>query len=296
MRLLAALAAILLSGAAWRAHAGPCAAYDPAATRAGSVPRELRELSGLAASRRHPGVLWAHNDSGNAFVLFALRTDGRVLSAFPLRGAAPVDIEDIAVGPCGPASTRACVYLADTGDNRATRARVQVLRVEEPAALDGSVLRATPLPFSYPDGAQDVEALLVEPRTARVFVVSKSFTSLGDAYRLDGLGTPAGGRAVPVATLQAPVFDALTTGGDVHPEGTRVLLRTYSGVWELRSPDARTLEEVLATRPTAVPTATLPQGEAVAYDRDGLGYTLAGEGVGSPMVHVACHRAHAPRR
>ena len=30
----------------------------------GPLPPELREASGLAVSRTQPGVLWAHNDSG----------------------------------------------------------------------------------------------------------------------------------------------------------------------------------------------------------------------------------------
>ena len=37
---------------------------------------EIPEASGLAVSRRDPGLLWSHNDSGSAAVLFALDTAG----------------------------------------------------------------------------------------------------------------------------------------------------------------------------------------------------------------------------
>jgi hypothetical protein len=60
---------------AWRLRpddsVGPCVVvHGPA-----MLP-EIPEASGLAVSRRDPGLLWSHNDSGNAAVLFALDTAG----------------------------------------------------------------------------------------------------------------------------------------------------------------------------------------------------------------------------
>ena len=40
----------------------------------------IAELSGLAASRRHPDVLYTHNDSGDRARFFAIGTDGDLLS------------------------------------------------------------------------------------------------------------------------------------------------------------------------------------------------------------------------
>ena len=51
--------------------AGPCVVANGPAM----VP-EIPETSGLAVSRRNPGLLWSHNDSGSAAVLFALDTAG----------------------------------------------------------------------------------------------------------------------------------------------------------------------------------------------------------------------------
>jgi len=86
------------------------------ARRAGTVAdSSLTELSGLAASRHHPGVLWAHNDSGHAAVLFALGLDGANRGEFPLVGIAETDTEDIAL-------VDGTVYLADIGDNDQRRA------------------------------------------------------------------------------------------------------------------------------------------------------------------------------
>jgi hypothetical protein len=172
-----------------------CTRWNGEARRTGSVPDVLGELSGIAASRRHPGIYWAHNDSNNAGALFAIDESGRVRARFPLRGLRPRDTEDVAVGPCGATDRRSCIYLADTGDNRRRRREVWIARVPEPPALDGRVLEVAAHSFRYPDGARDTEALLVDPRTAALFVVTKTMDGLGEVFRIDDLGKRGGGRA-----------------------------------------------------------------------------------------------------
>jgi hypothetical protein len=279
---------VLLAVASSDARDVGCPAYADRLVDTGRTPVVLPELSGLAASPRHRGVYWAHNDSGNAFALYAMREDGTVLATFPLRGVRAIDPEDLGVGPCGPADPRTCIYVADTGNNLRGRTQVQLVRVVEPTALRTRALAAESIPFTYPDGAHDAEAVLVDPQTGALYVVTKSIVSLGDAYRIE-VGATAPARAVHVAALSAAgAFDSLVTAGSVHPSGTRVLLRTYRGAWEFRRPDAHDLADVLRTVPRAVPTARHIQGEAAAYTADGYGYVLGGEGVGSTLVRVDC--------
>jgi hypothetical protein len=281
----------LVVGGATAGAAGPapCPEYSPHVERTGRVPKPLAELSGFAASRMHRGVFWAHNDSGNAPALFALRADGSIVATCSLRGVKVRDPEDIAVGPCSAGSATSCIYLGDIGDNGGRRQTVQILKIPEPATLDDQVLIPAILPFRYRGGPADAEALLVDPRTARVFVITKSLLSLGDVYRVDDLGSREGGTAVRLRTLRAArEFDAATTAADAHQSGSRVLLRTYTKVWELRSPGARSFEDVLGAVPIAVPDAAQPQGEAISYTGDGRGYLLGGEGVGSPLYRVSC--------
>lgn len=274
------------------AAAGPvaaCARYAAEAVRTGSVPAELAELSGIAASRRHPGVYWAHNDSNNAGALFAIDESGKVLARFPIRGLRPRDTEDVAVGPCAKGARQSCIYLADTGDNLRRRERVWIARVAEPEKLDGRTLVVEADSFRYPDGARNTESLLVDPKSARLYAITKSVDGLGEVFRLDGLGGDDGGRAVPVATLPAPdALARLTTAADAHPGGERVVLRTYAGVWELRRPGAASLEEVFTAAPVAVTGAPQLQSEGIAYARDGAGYLLAAEGERSALYRVAC--------
>ncbi len=287
--LVPALLALLIAGAARAAEPEPCPEYAPRAERTGRVPAPLAELSGLAASRLHRGVFWAHNDSGNAPVLRAMRANGTIVATCPLRGVRVRDLEDIAVGPCSAGGADSCIYLGDIGDNGRRRKNAQLLKVREPAQLRDQPLLPVTLPFRYADGPRDAEALLVDPRSARVFVVAKSLLSLGDVYRIEQLGARDGGTAVRVRTLRPPrQYDAATTGGDAHPSGTRLILRTYTGAWELRSPNARSFEDVLEAEPVAVPDAAQPQGEAISYTADGRGYLLGGERAGSPLYRVHC--------
>ena len=123
---------------------------------------ELTEASGIAMSRRVPGRLWAHNDSGEP-VLFALDERGSVTGRIRLTGATVEDWEAIAVGPCGAGS---CLYLADIGDNDAERKRVTIYRLPEPAGATGSVPVTDVFHATYPDGPHDAEALLISDGAA----------------------------------------------------------------------------------------------------------------------------------
>jgi hypothetical protein len=286
----AGLAALLLVAATAGAldPGVPCARYRTPPVRVGRVPAELTEMSGLVASRRHEGVYWAQNDSGNGFELFAMRENGVLVGRFPLEDGINVDCEDLTIGPCQEKHAETCLYLADTGDNLERRGRVTVYEIPEPATLAERPLATRRLIFTYDDHAHNAEALLVDPHDARLYVVTKEIDSLGSVYRLEGLGVRRVGRAVRLHGLTAPSgFGGLTTGAAVHPSGTRVLLRTYTQVWEYRGRPEQSLAAILATTPVDVPSATQPQGEAVTYTADGRSYLLGTERTG-PLYRVDC--------
>ena len=90
------------------AAAGPCVVVE-GSTNLPDIP----EASGLAVSRRNPGILWSHNDSGNATVLFALDAAGA------LRGRRARPDWPRAIGRTSAAHCPVgdCLYIADIGDN-----------------------------------------------------------------------------------------------------------------------------------------------------------------------------------
>lgn len=272
-----------------------CAEYAPP-ERTGKVPSELPELSGLAASRVHDGIYWAHNDSGNAFEVFGIEKTGKIRARIELTGAKARDIEDIAVGPCGPGDSSSCIYLGDIGDNRYRHRESRIYRVPEPPALEDQSIRADVLVFRWSDGPQNAEAMVVDPRSATVFLWTKESRSLGIVHRLENLQPGKTGRTVVVKRIQPDEPGAvMPTGADVHPSGDRIIIRTYSQAWELRREDASNLEQVLETKPIRVPAPRQGQSEAVSYTRDGRGYILGSEGTGSALYAVGCEDSGTSR-
>ena len=135
---------------------------------------DLTEASGIVASRANPGVLWTHNDSGDEPRVYGLAPTGNVVCTLSVKGAKHIDWEDIAVGP-GPEKEQVYVYAGDIGDNNAVRSSVEIYRFVEPKLTSETQIdvQADVLTFTYPDGARDAEALLVDPVTGDIYIISK---------------------------------------------------------------------------------------------------------------------------
>jgi hypothetical protein len=203
----------------------------------------LRESSGVAVSRAHPGVLWTHNDSGDGPYLYATDLRGRDRGFLLVPGADAVDWEDMALGPC-PTRAGSCVYLADTGDNLESRPSVTVYAVPEPdpPTGPGDTLRTTAAPavlrLRYPDGSHDVEAIYVSPQGGALYLVSKGRSGSIGVYRVArAQWTAPKAGIVEAARLQ--ILDIRPdagagrwiTGAAIRPDGQLVAIRTYVEVY-----------------------------------------------------------------
>jgi hypothetical protein len=262
-------------------------------TALGAIPAKLVELSGLAPSHLHPGVLYAHNDSGDTARFFAINDKAQITAEMDLTGAIAIDWEDVAVGPCPSGS---CVYLGDIGDNAMARAEYTIYRVAEPDVLstDGSSSPVTyeRFPFVYPDGKHNAETLLVHP-SGRVFVVVKVMGVGAGIYEMPSPLTPGVQATLQrVSAVTLGTSGDLITGGSFHPCGNRLLLRTYRDLYELTNPsagggDEGGIEAVFQAPPVKVPVASEAQGEAVTYSLDGRGYFTSSETVGTPPAQLS---------
>lgn len=265
-----------------------CTAYGtPQAL--GPSPSILTELSGLAASRVHPGLFYTHNDSGDSARFFAITQQAKVAAEIHLSGATATDWEDISVGPC-PAGS--CVYVGDTGDNKVDRTQYVLYRVTEPATLpsDGGVVTVTSyesFPFVYPDGPHNAETLMVHPQTGRVFVVLKETGVPAPVYEMPlPLQKDTVVTLQQVGTLAIPPAEGLVTDGAFHPCGDRALIRTTgaTGLFELTRLTGGTVPSIFGSTPVGVPVAAEPQGEAVTWALDGRSYFTASETVSGDAV------------
>jgi hypothetical protein len=271
----------------------PCADYGEPALLANVGVAELAELSGVAASTRHPGVLFAHNDRARA-VVYALGEDGALRGRFTLEGGNAVDVEDLAVGPC---PTGSCLYLADIGGNISPRTEYAILRTSEPELpSSGSAPDATVecerFRFRYDDGANhNAEGLLVEPRSGAVYVVTKVADGQpSSVYRLPHpLLVDQVNVATPVVELPVPRAGGMAaSAAAAHPCGTGFLVRTYDAVYEFRIAAGAAFEDAFMVEPVRLPAGDEPQSEGIAYLPDGRGFVSAGEGAGAPIFRSVC--------
>lgn len=245
------------------------------------------ELSGLAVSRTDPDLVWAHNDSGDGPRLFGVTRAGASRGILTLPGAPATDWEDLATGPCG---VPWCLYVADIGDNNLARASIRIYEVDEPAQIAGAV-DATFRTFevAYPDGAHNAEALFVDPRDGAAYVITKQATSPSRVFhmpRIPGVVSTA----TEIGSLTIPTGSLLVTAADLHADacGVRLLVRTYTNLFELRGGPDLAIAELLATAPAVVPVAIEPQGEAVAYLPDGRAYLTVSEANAPMLSRISC--------
>jgi hypothetical protein len=243
----------------------------------------LDEVSGLAVSALDPEVVWVLEDSGNPARLSALSPTGETISSLSVTPA-NTDWEDIAILHSDGGGT---IFVGDIGDNAAARAEVTVLRFPEPdprlpqASVDPEVLT-----LRLPQPA-DAEALLVDPLTDDLVIVTKSL--VGDASVLVAPAaaiTPDGSllEMFDAGTLRLGLLSAVLAG-DVAPDGSAVALRTPSQVlWWPRQADQTIAETLLGSEPCAFPSFLDPFGEALALDVDS--YVLTGEGANARLAWV----------
>ena len=253
----------------------------------------LDESSGVAASRRQPGILWTLNDSGNEAWIFATDTLGRDLGAFVVDGAENEDWEAIALGPCG---TRECVYIADTGDNGKNRRTVRIFRIPEPAlpARSPRTRSAEVLELRYPNRSKDVEAVFVGG-DGTVYLITKRggaptmFRIGPEAWDEDGIVTA---ETIGKLPIESGSFGNQVTDAALSPAGDRVAVRTYIAVFLF----ALTPQRTLAPLGVVCNTAGLQlQGEGISWLDDRVLVLTSEGGFGSPGTIVLLQCGTEPR-
>ncbi len=236
--------------------------------------RRITESSGLAASRKHPGIVYTFNDSGGTAQLYALGPDCRVRATLTLAGARNRDWEAMATGRDG-------LYVGDIGDNLGGAwPYVMVYRIPEPAHLRSQTIRATAYRIKYADGPRNAETLMINPRTNRLYIASKAFGGLlyEGPKRLSTHGFNIMHRVG-----DAPFY---ATDGAFAPDGRTFVIRGYWDA-EMYSAPGKELARV--------PVPDQKQGEGVTYSADGRSLLFSSEGVDQPLWREPVPAAGLPR-
>ncbi len=252
------------------------ASFDGGSVIASLHYDDLSEASGIAASRKNMGMLWAHNDSGNDPSLFLLDMNGEIKTTYKFKeNIMNRDWEDMAIGP-GNLGDENMIYIADIGDNFSMRDQITVYRFLEPQfsnQQEVEIENTEVINLRYPDRAHDAETIFIDPIEKAIVIITKRETNvlvfsapiiLGSdkVYTLDSVCT------LPFSNV---------TAGDITSNGSELLLKTYTDVYYFkREPADELLIEMLQHDPSALDYQPEPQGESIAWDATGSGfYTLS---------------------
>lgn len=258
---------------------------------------ELAEISGLAASHRHPGILWMHDDGGNPPKLFAVDGNGDRQATFRVEGVPKTDWEDI---DAFQLDGHDYLLLADTGDNGGLRRTLQLHAIEEPAELVNSRLHAAwSIVFRWPDGPRDCEAVAVDARRGEVLLISKRRQPpelfrlpLAPAerdpvvaeriarLRMPDVLAPQGG------TNERAPLAAQVTAADISPDGHRLAVITYRYLLIYTRRGDESWAQAVTRVPITRPLPWLPQAEALGWDLDGTHLYVTGEFVPAPLYRI----------
>lgn len=262
----------------------------------------VRESSGLASSRRNRGILWTHNDSGDGPLIYAFDLKGEKRGVWRVTAARARDWEDMAIGP-GPKRGVSYIYIGDIGNNGLRKREVTIYRFPEPAVAAADALSSSKTPrntetaetirLNYPAGAHDAEALLVHPVSGDLYIVTKPSTGkpalVFKASAPLRPGPPVRLKQIASLRLASPPFDIIAgkiTGGDISPDGLRVVLCDYLQGYEFRLPRSAGFDAIWKQRPQRFNPGQRRQGEAIAFSADGKSILATSEGSPCPLIRT----------
>ncbi|HET6603401.1 MAG TPA: hypothetical protein VFG21_04185 [Xanthomonadaceae bacterium] len=260
---------------------------------------ELSEISGLAASRRHPGLLWVHNDSGDAPRLYAIDAEGTRRATLSVTGTRNRDWEDAAAF-----TVQGDHYLliGDVGDNGGLRADFDLLIVREPEALgESSAGPEWTVRARWPDGARDCEAVAVDAAAGWIYLIAKKrvppelwrvplrpaaagVVTAELVGRLEGVVQPS------AADLQRnPVFGryrSQITATDLAPDGRTLAVLNYRTLYLYRRGAGEEWSTAVARAPAEIVLPWIPQAEAVGFAPDGRTLWISSEKLPAPLLRI----------
>lgn len=255
----------------------------------------IDEISGLAASRHHPGHFWAHNDSGNTAALHLVDETGKWVASVDTPGADNVDWEDMAGFR---RDGRNYLLVADTGDNGGIRRTLSLHVFEEPADLDQPATLAWTQVFRWPDGPRDCEAVAVDAARGEVLLISKKRVPaelfrvpLGPSDEVqvaELVGTLQGIEQPDASDLRrSPIYGryrAQITAADLSPNGRVLAVLNYRSIHFVVREAGGDWQPALTGKLPHLALPWMPQAEAIAFSTDGRSLTVASEQLPSPVI------------
>lgn len=186
--------------------------------------KEIKESSGVIASRTQPGVLWTHNDGNGktAQQLYSIDRTGKLLGIFPLSGIPLVDWEDIAI------DAENWLYIADIGNNELDRRTLTIHRIKEPSAGSRAIVKKdVSWELQFPGNPFDAEALIVWMGNGYIFSKVKNDRQ-AEMFRFP---LSPGGGSVQMELVARLLVTSPVTGADLTSDGKHLGLVAKAGAY-----------------------------------------------------------------
>lgn len=248
-------------------------------------PLPIVEASGIADSKANPGHLWVLEDSGNKPLLHLLKADGTVVKSLFVHSAWNWDWEDLALST-GPEPGKNYLYIADIGDNVRNRLEYSIFRCEEPLAKADTVFQPDRIAFVFPDGNHNSEAMLVDPATKDIFIITKTDDRSG-IYKL----------VFPYSTTRLNQVEKVgelsynfATGAAISTDGKDIVVKTYGDIFYYPHAAGGSIAQSLSKTPVKLPYQIEPQGEAICFAVDNSGYYTISEKALASVVKLYYYR------
>ncbi len=244
---------------------GPATAGEAVCTVTSTA---LNAISGMASTEA--GLVVVESEELDAVRLYTLDSDCKATPKNYLVGN-PLDPEDLAVASDGT------IVIAETGDDDESRDTIAVFKIA-PGSNTANIFRMT-----YPDGKHDAEAMLLDKDNVPIIITRSGTGGKSGIYRptkplvantrtnlpqLEKVGEFAPLRT-GTSNPQSLPGQTLVTGAAKSPDGSKVVIRTYSDAYEFDVTDGNVVAAITSTNYRVTPLPDEPQGEAITYDAEG---------------------------
>ena len=217
---------------------------------------DIRESSGIVASKQFEDVYWTLNDSGNPASLYATKRNGELINEIKVRGARNQDWEALGIDDNGQ------LWIGDIGNNSRMRINLAVVVVKEPNPhTDAETEVIAKYPYRYSDKSVDAEGLFIADGIP--YIISKE-QSGAVLYRFPAL--KAGTKQV-LERVGEFAEARLVTGAGISEDGKRLAVCTYNSLWVYHNA-AGNLAQMIQKKPWVLRHNF--QGEAICFE----GYNL----------------------
>jgi hypothetical protein len=240
-------------------------------------------ITGLGVTKDGYVVVDGVNSDGFLLRILYLNSSCKRTSAQSYSGSGPRDPEDLAVASNG------AIWVADIGDSSSPPDRSSIGVWKVTSKTSSKIYR-----FSYPNGAQNAAAMLLNGDGTPIFITK---VASGPAK----LYVPTG----PLTTTPSPLKQAGTfqpqqtgtankfglpgqnwvTGAANSPDGKKVVIRTYSDAYEWDVTDGDVIGAITKGKPRITPVPDDQQGEAIAYTADGSSFLTVSNANGPTTMY-----------